>query len=164
MGISGVQIYEIPSVELASRGFPLDILKQLHAAGRIDQTTMLRVDLAFQEALANSLEHGNLELISTWKDNLDSQGADLFSVEKKKRLADPQYGSRKIKIFIECTECEIQISITDEGNGFEVEKVIGSQNLEPYGRGLAMIRANMDSVSFADRGRVIKMTKRLHGA
>lgn len=164
MGISEVKIYEIPSVELAHQGFPLEVISQLHTAGKIDKHTMLRVELAFQEALTNSLEHGNLELLSAWKEEVQKDGTDRFSVEKRKRLADPFYGNRKVRISVECTEDRLVISITDQGNGFEYEKIICSQNLEPYGRGLAMIRANMDAVSFADKGRVIQMTKRLRGA
>lgn len=155
--------YTFTSAELVQCPFQLEMLADLRAAGVITRDTMLQVKLAFQEALTNSLEHGNLELKSEWKDIFDSTGLDKYSLTKKSRLADSTYAQRKIFLTVEYAQNELRFVIKDEGAGFSPpEKAPASADrLLCYGRGLAMISSAMDSVQYREEGRLIEMRRTL---
>ena len=155
------QIFELPTLDLAQQGWRLSLLKELHGQGRLNNQEILRIELALQEAVTNSLEHGNLGLKSEWKDELDLEGIDRFTREKKQRLQDPQYAARKVKIVVECSEESLDVTITDEGDGFAAEIRNPSNQTQSYGRGLMIILSSMDDVSFGDNGKVIRMRKKL---
>jgi anti-sigma regulatory factor (Ser/Thr protein kinase) len=161
------RIYEIPTLELAKSGWRLDLLEELCDAGKLDAGSALEVELAIQEAVTNSLEHGNLGLQSTWKDEIDDEGFDRYTKEKKHRLQNPSYASRQVKITVEFFESTLDITIQDEGEGFYAPTMSPLVGLAPYGRGLTIIRSHMDEVTFEDAGRTIRMKKNLvggHGA
>jgi serine/threonine-protein kinase RsbW len=69
------------------------------------------------------------------------------------------------RIFVSCrlTKQEIEISVRDEGSGFDPSKVPDPtlpENLHfPTGRGLKLITGFMDYVSFRDGGREIVMRR-----
>jgi serine/threonine-protein kinase RsbW len=94
------------------------------------------VRLALREALNNAVKHGS---------RLDPKKM----IHVAYRL-DPQEG--------------LWVSIRDEGNGFDPNRVpdpTTPENLERFsGRGLFMIRELMDKVEFRDNGREIQMQRR----
>lgn len=94
------------------------------------------VRLALREALNNAVKHGS---------RLDPKK----TIHVACRL-DPQEG--------------LWVSIRDEGNGFDPNRVpdpTAPENLERFsGRGLFMIRELMDKVEFRDNGREIQMQRR----
>jgi anti-sigma regulatory factor (Ser/Thr protein kinase) len=57
-----------------------------------------------------------------------------------------------------------RVTITDEGDGFdpaEVDDPTHPRNIDkPHGRGLILIRAFMDEVTFNDVGNEVQLTKR----
>lgn len=154
------KIYEFPTLELASQSFKIDVLNDLVRHGKIDTLTMLRLELAVQEAITNGIEHGNLGLRSEWKEEMGTDGIDRFSREKFLRLQEPAYAKKRVTVSIEVDDIQIQISVRDEGDGFTPDAYRASEALETYGRGLAMIRANVDEVTFGEEGRLIRMVKR----
>jgi DNA-binding response OmpR family regulator len=157
--------YEMTSAQAASIRMPLVLADRLHRVGRISQNTKLEMTLAFQEALANSLDHGNLELKSEWKEVLDEDYIDKYSIVKRERLQDPKYASRKLVIETSYDQQHFMITIKDEGAGFLVgnEKVIkkNTESLCAYGRGMAIMFVSMDEVIYSERGTQIKLVKRL---
>ena len=146
------------------RGILLIIEKPCRA-GKISLETKLRLDLAYQEALANSLEHGNLELRSCWKEQFDAEGIDRFSREKASRLADPVYADRAIRLLTHYRPNRLTIVIEDQGHGFladeSQQKLSASSELLCHGRGLAIMMAVMDEVTYSRRGTRVKMVKYL---
>jgi len=158
-------IFNIPAAELAKMNYSVGLIEKLAKAGTIDRTLKLRLQLAIQEAIANSLDHGTLELQSSWKDEFDSEGRDKFSLIKSERLADPHYGARKIRIAASFLNYRLEISIRDEGPGFPLKDNApldcDGRLIRCYGRGLAIITGTMDEVSFGERGSEIVMVKYL---
>lgn len=64
----------------------------------------------------------------------------------------------------------LNITIKDQGNGFDVEKVLNKRNdvseceifdLPECGRGLQIVRSLCDDISFNQRGNCITVKKRL---
>jgi serine/threonine-protein kinase RsbW len=94
------------------------------------------IELALREALENAVVHGNQE--------------------------DP-----KTKVHIRC-RCqpgkEISIVVTDQGKGFDFEKIVGngvtSDPDAEHGRGIQLMKAFMDDVHFERGGSEVQMRKR----
>lgn len=157
--------YNFSSRDINEKRFPLPLLRELEQANLIDRSLGLKLELAFQEALANSVEHGNLELESQWKEDCDHEGADLYLKTKRERLADPNYGLRPIKVEVFYDRSSFRVSIKDGGQGFIAEKLsnpkVEIDELVCHGRGLTIIRETMDEVEFNANGSEIRMVKQL---
>ena len=92
------------------------------------------IRLSMDEALANAIRHGNKK-DETKKINL-------------RYAIDPE---------------RVDIYITDEGDGFDPEKVpdpTTQENLEiPNGRGIMLMRAYMNKVEYNKKGNVLRIVK-----
>jgi len=117
------------------------------------------IGMAFHEALVNALEHGCLELDSSLKGDLFAE-QDAFAATMQARLADPHYADRGIKVEMHTTPTRFEVTITDDGPGFDISTVsrftdasLGKQ----CGRGLAMIQLVMDEVSHNPKGNQIRL-------
>jgi len=94
------------------------------------------IELALREALENAVVHGNQE--------------------------DPE-----TKVHIRC-RCqpgnELSIVVTDQGKGFDFEKIAGkgitSDPASEHGRGIPLMKAYMDDVHFERGGAEVHMRKR----
>jgi serine/threonine-protein kinase RsbW len=94
------------------------------------------VELALREALENAVVHGNQE--------------------------DPE---KKVHIRCRCQPGkEISIVVTDQGKGFDFEKIVGngiaSDPAAEHGRGIQLMKAYMDDVHFARGGSEVRLRKR----
>lgn len=159
-------IESFTSRELANGVFPFPLLTQLHDAGIFDLNQKLKLQLALQEALANALEHGNLELASEWKEQIDEKGVDRYAQIKLERLADDRFGERVVTI-VSDFDCErLLIRITDQGKGFapplrDSAPRVSEERVAVFGRGMALIDSAVDEVSYALGGRQISMVKNI---
>jgi anti-sigma regulatory factor (Ser/Thr protein kinase) len=125
------------------------------AEGRIDGGVLARsVELALEEALANAIYHGNLDLPSPRDDDDLEELGELVS----QRLITPPYRSRRVRIFIKRSRGEVTYVIEDEGKGFVVESPIDSEEEEAlFGRGLLIMRTLATSVKFNTVGNRITL-------
>jgi len=158
--------YSFSSAELARLKMPVWLAHRLNACGKIDLSTKLKLQLAFDEALTNSLEHGNLELQSSWKEEFNADGLDKYSTTKRERLADPKYAEKRIFLEFEYSADTLSIKIKDQGKGFLPEATSkferGDEELLTHGRGVGLIYSLMDEVTYSAHGRELKMIKRLN--
>ena len=124
-----------------------------------DATTRMRVSVALQEALANALFHGNLEVSS---DLRQEDERVFFQLAEERRTLFP-YRDRRIFIHSRFEKESILFTIRDEGNGYDVSK--SNEEFDPDdmlrvgGRGLLLIRTFMDEVTHNPKGNVITMVK-----
>jgi len=92
------------------------------------------IHLALEEAFTNAIKHGN---------KMDE--------------------CKKVEIDYSITSQKAEISVADEGDGFEPEAVpdprCGENLYKTGGRGLFLIRSYMDSVRFNESGNRIHMVK-----
>jgi len=109
------------------------ILSKLEANG-FDKDDIFAVHLALEEAFLNAVKHGN--------------------------KMDP---TKEIRIDYSVGSDKIEISMTDEGEGFEPEAVAdpryGESLYKPGGRGLLLIYSYMDMVKFNERGNGLYMVR-----
>ena len=109
------------------------ILSKLEDNG-FDKEDIFAVHLAVEEAFLNAVKHGN---------KMDS--------------------AKNIKIDYSVGLDRVEISMTDEGDGFEPEAVAdprwGAGLYKPEGRGLLLMNSYMDVVKFNDRGNSVYMVR-----
>lgn len=136
------------------------VQEELDGMGVLDRMSRIRVSVALQEALTNSMYHGNLELSS----DLRQDDERCFYREAEARRRQEPYASRHIEVGIKLDRREATFSIVDEGPGFDTSRLdceVSAENLMRVGgRGLLLIRTFMDLVSYSRGGRCITMVKR----
>jgi CheY-like chemotaxis protein len=134
--------------------------EELEGMGSWDAAGRLQVCIALQEALANALFHGNLEVSST----LRADDEAIFYAEADRRRDQEPYRSRRLCVQIKIDREDTRFVVADEGPGFDTK--ILNRPVEPEdlnrigGRGLLLIRTFMDRVSFNRSGSEITMVKR----
>jgi len=127
----------IPSDLVEARRVQGEIEEALSAA-QFSESEIFAVRLALEEALVNAIKHGN---------QMDE--------------------AKKVHIHYSATVERFDISIADEGPGFDPNDVpdpTDPENLErPCGRGLLLMRHYMTSVAYNDRGNSVTMSKLRNG-
>lgn len=130
--------WELPNTEPAAQQICCKILK--HAAEQgFNEDAAFGIHLALEEAFTNAIKHGN-------QSNPD----------------------KKIDVEFLITPEKLDISITDEGQGFYPDDVPDprcNHNLyKSSGRGVLLIKAYMDIVEYNDRGNCVHMVKYRQGS
>lgn len=95
---------------------------------------LFAIHLALEEAFVNAIQHGN--------------------------HSDP---NKKVRVQYSVTPLRFEITITDEGPGFDPQALPDPRNPENLckcsGRGVLLIRSFMDQVEYNPRGNQIRMVK-----
>ena len=109
------------------------ILSKLENNG-FSKEDIFAVHLALEEAFLNAVKHGN---------KMDS--------------------AKSVKIDYSVGLDKVEISMTDQGDGFEPEAIAdprwGESLYKPEGRGLLLMNAYMDVVEFNERGNSVYMAR-----
>jgi len=125
-----------------------------------DDSEGTRVGVALEEALANALYHGNLEVDSELRERDDSS---YWKLAEERAGRDP-YKDRRIHVSVELSRDEAVITIGDEGPGFDPSKLpdpTDPANLEmASGRGILLMRTFMTEVRYNDDGNQVTLIKR----
>ncbi|RMH36135.1 MAG: response regulator [Nitrospirae bacterium] len=116
-----------------------------------------RIIMGLTDLLVNAVEHGNLEISYDEKTRLQEE--ERWEAEIEHRLTLPRYREKSVTVDFERKNGEIQITITDEGSGFDWKPYM---ELQPetlvmgHGRGIAMAKAlAFDSMEYRDKGNVV---------
>ena len=116
--------------------------------------------LALHESLTNAINHGNLELDSELRQDDERV---YYNLGEKRRREQP-YRDRHVYVAMTLTASEVDFRIRDEGPGFDAAAALEKAreiNLDRIGgRGLLLIRAFMDTLSFNESGNEIRFSKR----
>jgi anti-sigma regulatory factor (Ser/Thr protein kinase) len=135
--------------------------------GACHETRAGKLLVALMEAINNALIHGNLQLSSELKE----RGDDSFARALAERAADPAYADRMVDILVEYDGETCRWIITDEGQGFDVERVLSRclsddpELMLSSGRGILMMHSFLDEICYELGGRrLILALKRASGA
>jgi CheY-like chemotaxis protein/anti-sigma regulatory factor (Ser/Thr protein kinase) len=124
-----------------------------------DETDRMQVGVALDEALANAVYHGNLEISS---DIREKSGKEFHQIVEERRLQSP-YRDRRVVVEASISPKEVQFAITDEGPGFDPSSLpdpTDAANLENItGRGILLMRTFMDTVTFCPEGKSVTLVK-----
>ncbi|SDR89249.1 Histidine kinase-like ATPase domain-containing protein [Halopseudomonas xinjiangensis] len=107
------------------------------------------------ELYSNALEHGLLGLDSGWK--RDSEGFTYYYSERNQRLAELTEGSINVSLD-HCPDASggrLILEVEDSGPGFSVQPAVSGEGYA--GRGLALISALADSVTFSEQGSRVRV-------
>ncbi len=136
-----------PLIELAQR--------MTIGLGICDEPAAVQVGVALEHAVLNAIYHGNLEIGGPL--NGDRTLMD-------QRLTKAPYKDRRVHIEIHVTREQARFKVSDEGPGFEFKELTATGRktalLGEGGRGLFLMWAFMDSVSYDPTGNAVTMVKR----
>lgn len=125
-----------------------------------EQADVTRIGVALEEALVNALYHGNLEIGS----ELRGENDEAYYALVAKRRNEPPYRDRKIFVRAVFTRQEAAFVIRDQGPGFDLSKLPDPDDPSALerasGRGLLLMRAFMDEVSYDATGSAVTLIKR----
>jgi CheY-like chemotaxis protein/anti-sigma regulatory factor (Ser/Thr protein kinase) len=132
--------------------------------GLCDTTGKLRTGMALQQALTNSVVHGNLEL--TTEQVQDAREA-LVTGRGRGLLAERQnqapYRDRRVFVDVRIDREQARFVVRDEGPGFDANQFRqdGHSDAElKRGRGIRLMRMFMDELTYNDQGNEVVMVKR----
>ncbi len=128
--------------------------------GLADQAERTRIGIAVEEALANALYHGNLQVGSALRD-VDPDG---YYKLVARRQEEPPYRDRRIYVEARLSRQQAAIVVRDEGEGFDPSQLpdpTDPANLErASGRGVLLMRTFMDEVIYNAVGNEVTLVKR----
>ncbi|MFQ5432034.1 MAG: response regulator [Nitrospinota bacterium] len=159
--------WSFKTAELMDQGifYPLTCYLVGKMAGCCDtrsKVKRLKLALSIREALRNALEHGNLELSSGMKPEfLLGDSEDEYQRLLKERLADPAFASKKVFIRFTRKDDMLELTIQDEGKGFDHKKYERGSNKQGeiacHGNGLILMRSGVSDVSFNEAGNEVTL-------
>ncbi|MEL7499360.1 MAG: response regulator [Planctomycetota bacterium] len=124
--------------------------------GLLTHNNRVQMTVALEHALHNAMIRGNLELS---RDEMPVPNPRVI----RERLKEPKYSNRKVYFRSLVTPECAQFWIRDEGPGFDTSKVPAADDPASFrdgtGRGLVLIKAFMDEVTFDQTGNEICMKK-----
>lgn len=128
--------------------------------GICDDRDSTRIGVALEEALANALYRGNLEVGS----ELRATDDNAYHALVRERQGQEPFRNRRIHVQAQLTGDAAVFTIRDEGPGFNPEAMPDPTepvNLDrPGGRGILLMRTFMDDVVYNAQGNQITLTKR----
>ena len=136
------------------------LVEDMRVIETCDSASRIRVGVALQEALANALFHGNLEVGS---DLRQEDERHFYALAQERRLMTP-YCERHVEVHSSVDRRAARFTINDEGPGFDTSTLLRPVDEEGVlkigGRGMLLIRAFMDEVQHNEAGNRITLTKR----
>ena len=136
------------------------IQEEVARLGLCDEAERTRIGVALEEALANALYHGNLEVGSELRE-ADSR-AYCALVDRRRREAP--YRDRQMHVLASLSRKRASVVVSDEGTGFDPSALpdpTQPANLERVsGRGVLLMRTFMDEVIYNEPGNAVTLVKR----
>ena len=150
IALTSKRAFDLPIGKL----FTIAMSARYHQAGLTAQAVPLTMELAVHEAYSNGLIHGNLEIGSELRNDL--QAYDTFTRQLENRLNDPTYGGRYILLAGKISKEHITVTIHDQGKGY-TKKQTSNMSDRKHGRGLGIIRDAADNLVISHGGRRISL-------
>lgn len=134
-----------------------DMVQQIAMAqGVLSNQHRIQMGVAFENALTNAMFRGNLELTR-------EKFPVVSNLYVGQRAVDDRFKDRKVYVRTLITPESVKFTIRDQGPGFDISTMPVVDDPESYkdgiGRGLVLIQAFMDEVSFNSTGNEITMVK-----
>ncbi|MBF0276186.1 MAG: response regulator [SAR324 cluster bacterium] len=122
-----------------------------------------QITVGLLEALTNAVVHGNYEISSEVREQKNGYVVMQEEIDKRRRLSP--YQERKV-IIQQTIESEyIQYDIEDEGQGFDIKKILDPRDpkniMRKTGRGILLMQIYFDKVEFNKKGNQVTLQKNL---
>ncbi|MCP4134520.1 MAG: PAS domain-containing protein [bacterium] len=119
--------------------------------------------IALREIIINSVEHGNLDITYHQKTGLIIEGKYLEFIARRQN--DPACSEKRVYIKYSIDPEKAVYTITDEGEGFDHQKILNA-NMEDineemlvHGRGILMAREIFNKIEYNEKGNEVVLTK-----
>ncbi|MCK4761594.1 MAG: SpoIIE family protein phosphatase [Candidatus Aminicenantes bacterium] len=114
-----------------------------------------------QELLINAVEHGNLNISYTEKQELLEKGD--YNRCLREKACQPEFHDKHVIIRVFSTPDYLRIEIEDKGQGFDLSSIPDPENpenfLKEHGKGILMAMHAFDQVQYNEIGNCVKLTK-----
>ncbi|MBK9498878.1 MAG: ATP-binding protein [Leptospiraceae bacterium] len=137
----------------------VDIVSQRlasYASKYCDQETFMNLKLCVRELIINAMEHGNLGITFEEKSESLINGTYIqILMDRQKSLINSK---KRITVESSLTPEKMEVIITDEGDGFDHEKMLArsmnddTNGILGHGRGIAMSKIFLDSIVYNEKG------------
>jgi anti-sigma regulatory factor (Ser/Thr protein kinase) len=128
----------------------------------IDFNTLEKVRVGLAEMLTNAIEHGNFGISGEEKRVATDEGKYYDLINAK--MSDGDHMAKVVKFTYELSEKGVNISIEDEGAGFDVDAIPDPTDIEAlmklHGRGILITRMYFDEVVYNVKGNKVELIKR----
>lgn len=119
--------------------------------------------IGLSELMVNAVEHGNLAITYDEKSALLKEGR--LEAEVAARLSLPRFRDREVEIVFERHDDRIDLTITDQGDGFDWRRYLEmdpQRVFDSHGRGIALSRSvSFDALEYHGRGNKVVASVRL---
>ncbi len=119
------------------------------------------IELGLDELIANSIEHGNLEI--TFEDKVEASDNNSMLELYAKKMQIPEIANRKIIVEYIQKQNYSEWTITDEGKGFDWKSIPdptqGAQLMELNGRGIFITNFLFDELEYLGKGNQVRVRK-----
>jgi len=154
---SSFVLHNDPSLIPLLLGYLQQVLRSLQLEDELDR---LRIRLAVEEALLNSLYRGNLEI----SPRLEQSDRMAFNQLVEERSAESPYCDRRIHVSWTVGRDEMTVLVKDDGSGFD-PAATGNRDESVdfdtvFGRGTLIMRTFMDEVRYNAAGNEVTLIKR----
>ncbi|MBN2042029.1 MAG: ATP-binding protein [Spirochaetes bacterium] len=155
------QMFAIENYLLIAEEASQRMVRNLHRFITHDEVTMIRI--ALREILINAIEHGNLDI--SYAEKTQSLIEDNYFQLVANRRSEKKNSRKLVHIEYQISSRRAEFKITDQGNGFNHEKIL-STNLndlntsgEQHGRGIAMTKEIFSSIKYNKKGNSVLLIK-----
>ena len=114
--------------------------------------------LFITELFANSVEHGNLQITYDEKTRLIEEGR--LELEVRNRMMHDLHRNKFVEVQFKRKQNQIEIEITDQGNGFDFEKYLAFDDnrvFDNHGRGIAITNTYLQ-LQYLEKGNKVRVT------
>ncbi|MFN8259028.1 MAG: response regulator [Bacteroidales bacterium] len=128
---------------------------------KFNDTDKTNIELGLDELIANSIEHGNLEI--SFEDKVLASDSNKMLELYSQRMKIPEIAQRKIIVEFVQKSNYCEWIITDQGNGFDWKAIPdptqGAQLMELNGRGIFITNFLFDELEYMGKGNIVRIKK-----
>jgi CheY-like chemotaxis protein len=122
---------------------------------------ILNIKIGIEEMITNAIEHGNLGISFEEKNTAIEEGRLQDLIAERSEKSNTQ--GRRIFISSRLSPAQFEITIEDEGSGFDWRRLpaLAAENLLAYnGRGIFLTKIYFDEVVYNEKGTAVTLRKR----
>ncbi|PJZ65729.1 response regulator [Leptospira wolffii] len=139
------------------------ILKSLAHLPGLHNDDHLSLKVALYELIGNAIEHGCARITYHQKQDLMFQENDYFSYVDKICETRDEW----VTVQVDYDDTEVRVILEDGGEGFDPARVpdpVQDPNASQLsGRGIFLVKMNVDSLDYNDKGNQVTFVKKLRG-
>jgi PAS domain-containing protein len=159
--ISEYQKFDIGNYLITAEEISYRITRNLERY--IDQKEVNMIRVALREIIINSIEHGNLNISFDEKTEMMKNNKFFEIIGKKQN--DPVYINKRVRIEYSLDPDKVIYKISDEGKGFDYEKILNididatNSSFLEHGRGIIMATSTFDEIKYTNNGKSVILKK-----